>query len=80
MGLFGKAMNLGAVFSSGQVTDVINIQQLQQIGLNATQIQQLGSLFSGLPSKIMLDTFGTTDYFLPSDQKSQDRALNSPGA
>lgn len=63
MGLFGKAMNLGAVFSPGQVSAVLDLQQLQQIGLSASQIQQLGNLFSSLPNKIMLDTFGTTDYF-----------------
>lgn len=63
MGLFGKAFNLSGVLTNFKITDLITQQQIQQIGLNPDQLQQLGGLFSGFSTKIMEDTFGTTDYF-----------------
>lgn len=58
MGLFGKAMNLGAVFTSSPI-------QLPPLNppLNTQQLQQLGAFFADFETKIMDSTFGTTDYF-----------------
>ena len=58
MGLLGKAMNIGAVFSSSSIS-------LPPITppLNSEQIQQLGAYFAGLQSSIMKNAFNTNDYF-----------------
>jgi len=58
IGLFGKAMNLGAVFTSSPI-------QLPQLTppLTPQQLQQLGAYFANFQDAIMKDTFGTTDYF-----------------
>jgi len=58
MGLLGKAMNIGAIFSSSQI-------QLPTINppLTPPQLGQLGAFFQGLQSQIMQNTFNTTDYF-----------------
>ena len=58
MGLLGKAMNIGAIFSSGSFT----LPQLIP-PLNQQQTQQLGSYFAGLQTSIMQGAFNTTDYF-----------------
>jgi ABC-2 type transport system permease protein len=58
MGLLGKAMNIGAIFSGGTF-------QLPDINppLTPQQLQQLGAYFAGLQSSIMKSAFTTTDYF-----------------
>jgi len=58
MGLFGKAMNLNALFTSTQF-------QMPPINppLTPPQLQQLGEFFAGLQSGVMKSTFGTADYF-----------------
>jgi ABC-2 type transport system permease protein len=58
MGLFGRAMNIGAILTSNSIT-------LPQTDppLNPTQLAQLGQAFSDFSTKIMQDTFGTADYF-----------------
>jgi len=58
MGLLGKAMNIGAIFSSGTF-------QMPTINppLTPEQLQQLGAYFAGLQSSIMQGAFNTTDYF-----------------
>ncbi len=58
MGLLGKAMNIGAIFSGGSFT----LPQLTP-PLNQLQTQQLGSYFAGLQTSIMQGAFNTTDYF-----------------
>jgi ABC-2 type transport system permease protein len=58
MGLLGKAMNIGAIFSGGSFT----LPQLNP-PLNLEQMQQLGSYFASLQTSIMQATFNTTDYF-----------------
>jgi ABC-2 type transport system permease protein len=58
MGLLGKAMNIGNIFSSSQIPlPTINPP------LTPAQLGQLGAFFQGLSSKIMQSTFNTTDYF-----------------
>jgi len=52
MGLFGKAMNIGGVFTS------ITLPTLTP-PLSAQQLQQLGTYFAGFQE----NTFGTNDYF-----------------
>ncbi len=58
MGLLGKAMNIGAIFSAGAI-------QLPTLNppLTPQQLQQLGTFFAGLQSNIMQSAFNTTDYF-----------------
>jgi ABC-2 type transport system permease protein len=58
MGLLGKAMNVGAIFSGSSIS-------MPQINppLTLPQLQQLGSYFAGLQSNIMQGAFNTTDYF-----------------
>jgi len=58
MGLFGRAMNIGAIFTSTQIP-------IPQLTPPLTDIQklQLGNAFSNLSTQIMKDTFGTSDYF-----------------
>jgi len=58
MGLLGKAMNIGAIFSTSSL-------QLPTITppLTQPQLLQLGAFFQGLQSQIMQSTFNTTDYF-----------------
>jgi ABC-2 type transport system permease protein len=58
MGLLGKAMNIGAIFTSSSFSP-------SQINppLTPLQLQQLGSYFAGLQSNIMQGAFNTTDYF-----------------
>jgi len=58
MGLFGRAMNIGAIFTSTQIP----IPQINP-PLTLPQQIQLGQAFSNLSTKIMEDTFGTSDYF-----------------
>ncbi len=59
MGLLGKAMNIGAIFSGGTFTLPPGIAQQ----FSATQLQLLGTYFSGLQTTIMESAFNTTDYF-----------------
>ncbi|MGQ9641647.1 MAG: ABC transporter permease [Candidatus Bathycorpusculaceae bacterium] len=75
MGLFGKAMNLGAMFSSGNIGN-INIPDVTIPGylLNppvsgtivipgALISQQFQQMFSNIGSDVMRNIFGVTDYF-----------------
>jgi ABC-2 type transport system permease protein len=58
MGLLGKAMNIGAIFSTSSL-------QLPTITppLTQPQLLQLSAFFQGLQSQIMQSAFNTTDYF-----------------
>jgi len=58
MGLLGKAMNIGAIFTGTSFP----LPQLSP-ALTPQQFQQLGAYFAELQSKIMKDAFNTTDYF-----------------
>jgi ABC-2 type transport system permease protein len=58
MGLFGRAMNIGAIFTSTQIP----IPQLNP-PLSDIQKIQLGQAFSNLSTTLMKNTFGTSDYF-----------------
>jgi ABC-2 type transport system permease protein len=62
MGLLGKAMNIGAIFSSGSFEQLMNNLVLTP-PLTPTQSLQLGGFFQNLQSSIMQNTFKTTDYF-----------------
>ncbi len=58
MGLLGKAMNLGAIFTNNTISlPTINppLTQTQQI--------QIGQWLSGVATSAMKSTFGTADYF-----------------
>jgi len=59
LGLFGKAMNIGAIFSSSSIP----LLPLINPPLQPTQLVQLGQYFSTVATQIMKNTFGTTDYF-----------------
>lgn len=59
MGLLGKAMNIGAIFSGG--TFALPPEVAQQF--NPTQLQLLGTYFAGLQTTILKSAFNTTDYF-----------------
>jgi ABC-2 type transport system permease protein len=58
LALFGKAMNLTAIFTGSSIT-------LPPINppLQPTQLVQLGQYFSGIGNTMLQKTFGTTDYF-----------------
>jgi len=58
MGLLGKAMNIGAIFTGSSFP----LPQLNP-PLTPQQLQQLGGYFAGLQSSIMKGAFNTTDYF-----------------
>jgi ABC-2 type transport system permease protein len=58
MGLLGKAMNIGGIFSASSIPPI----QLNP-PLTASQLAQLGTIFQGLSNSIMSSTFGVTDYF-----------------
>jgi ABC-2 type transport system permease protein len=58
MGLLGKAMNIGGIFSASSIPPI----QLTP-PLTASQLAQLGTVFQGLSNSIMSSTFGVTDYF-----------------
>jgi ABC-2 type transport system permease protein len=58
MGLLGKAMNIGGIFSASSIPPF----QLNP-PLTPSQLSQLGTIFQGLSGKIMESTFGVTDYF-----------------
>jgi len=58
MGLLGKAMNIGGLFTP----DKISLPALSP-PLTASQLLQLSKAFSGLSASIMSSTFGVTDYF-----------------
>jgi len=62
MGLLGKAMNLGAIFSSGSMEQLMSKIVLIP-PLTLMQSQQLGVFFQGLQTSIMQNTFHTSDYF-----------------
>jgi ABC-2 type transport system permease protein len=59
MGLLGKAMNIGAIFSGS--TFAIPPEVAQQF--SPTQLQLLGTYFAGLQTTILKGAFNTTDYF-----------------
>ncbi len=57
MGLFGRAMNIGAIFTSNPIT-------LPPIpGVTPDVQTQINQAISSATAAIMKDTFGTTDYF-----------------
>jgi ABC-2 type transport system permease protein len=58
MGLLGKAMNIGAIFTGTSIP----LPELTP-ALTPVQLQQLGTYFGGLQSTIMEGAFNTTDYF-----------------
>ena len=70
MGLLGKALNIGALFSARNINlpqqipipgDAVLVPQgLQVVVLNGTKLSQF---FAGLGSEVMQSAFGTTDYF-----------------
>jgi ABC-2 type transport system permease protein len=71
MGLLGKAMNIGAIFTgtSFMTPDLVGRlqQSLLQHGMPPQNVPpffgDLGNLFSGLGNSVMTDVFKTTDYF-----------------
>jgi ABC-2 type transport system permease protein len=58
MGLLGKAMNIGGIFSASSIPPIT-----LNPPLTASQLAQLGTVFQGLSNSIMSSTFGVTDYF-----------------
>jgi ABC-2 type transport system permease protein len=58
MGLFGRSMNLTAIFTSNPIT----IPQLNP-PLTLTQQVQLGQALSNATTQVFQQTFGTADYF-----------------
>ncbi len=62
MGLLGKAMNIGAIFSSGSLEQLMSKLVLTP-PLTQTQTQQFGVFFQGLQTSIIQNTFHTSDYF-----------------
>jgi len=62
MGLLGKAMNIGAIFSSGSFGQSLG-NLVFTPKLTDMQSLQLGSFFQSLQTSIMQNTFNTTDYF-----------------
>lgn len=60
LALLGKAMNIGAMFSS---TSIPPLPQQLAATLTSQQLQGLGTYFAGLQSTIMTSTFNTGDYF-----------------
>jgi ABC-2 type transport system permease protein len=76
MGLLGKSMNIQGLFSVGNLANNLNIPNIQIPGslttppFNGTIIipgallaQQLQQMLPKIGDKIMLNTFGVTDYF-----------------
>jgi ABC-2 type transport system permease protein len=61
MGLLGKAMNIGAIFSGG--TFSLPTDLIQKAQFTPTQLQLLGDYFAGLQTTILKGAFNTTDYF-----------------
>jgi ABC-2 type transport system permease protein len=59
LALLGKAMNIGAMFSSSSLPALPTLNP----PLTGGQLQALGTYFSGLQSNIMQSTFGTSNYF-----------------
>ncbi|MDH5482085.1 MAG: ABC transporter permease [Candidatus Bathyarchaeota archaeon] len=57
MGLFGKAMNIGAIFTNNPITLPPNL------GLSPELQAQLEQALSNIPSKMLENTFGIADYF-----------------
>jgi ABC-2 type transport system permease protein len=58
MGLLGKAMNIGGIFSASSIPPIV-----LDPPLSTTQLAQLGTIFQGLSNNMMANTFGVTDYF-----------------
>jgi ABC-2 type transport system permease protein len=59
MGLLGKAMNIGAIFSGGAFAFPPELAQQ----FSPTQLQLLSNYFAGLQTTILKGAFNTTDYF-----------------
>jgi ABC-2 type transport system permease protein len=59
MGLLGKAMNIGAIFSGSSFALPPDLAQQ----FSAPQLQLLGTYFAGLQTAILKGAFNTTDYF-----------------
>jgi ABC-2 type transport system permease protein len=59
MGLFGRAMNIGAIFTNNPIQLPANLLQ----SLNPQQLAALGDFFKSLSGTIMQNTFGVNDYF-----------------
>ena len=58
MGLLGKSLNIGAIFSTSQIPPIAFNPPL-----TLSQLGQLSSSIHGLSASIMKNTFGVTDYF-----------------
>ena len=61
MGLFGKAMNIGAIFTQNQ-NIFTNLPTLDP-PLVQSQIIGLGNFFNQLQGRVLTSTFGVNDYF-----------------
>jgi ABC-2 type transport system permease protein len=63
MGLFGQAMNIGAIFT--QNTNLLTIPQplITQLQLNEFQVTGLNQFFSAIGANFLTDTFGVGNYF-----------------
>jgi len=59
LALLGKAMNIGAIFSTGSLPPLPQLTP----ALTTPQLQVLGAYFAGFQSSIMTSKFGTADYF-----------------
>jgi len=65
MGLLGKSMNIGAMFTSGNLGNI----SIPDIAIGNVTIpgslikQQLQQMFSDIGTKVMENTFGVADYF-----------------
>ncbi|RLI19767.1 hypothetical protein DRO54_07775, partial [Candidatus Bathyarchaeota archaeon] len=70
MGLLGKSMNIGALFSANNINlppqisipgnAILYPNGLQGVILNGTKLSQM---FAEIGSEVMHNTFGVTDYF-----------------
>ena len=58
MGLLGKSLNIGAIFSTSKIPPIAFNPPL-----TLAQLGQLSSSIHGLSASIMKNTFGVTDYF-----------------
>jgi len=65
MGLLGKSMNIGALFTSGNLGNIsVPDLTIGNVTIPGTLIeQQLQQMFSGIGTTVMKNTFGVADYF-----------------
>jgi ABC-2 type transport system permease protein len=59
LALLGKAMNIGAIFSTGSLPPLPQLTP----ALTPSQLQGLSVYFAGFQNQIMTSKFGTADYF-----------------